>query len=167
MLEFLAGALLIAAAIWALRRNSPRPDMRQLDRALGGVPAPRKPPAAPELPSLAGVRDVRLAAAILMVQLVRTGNVVTEQERSCILGFLQEPLRAPDPAALYKQALQLTVPRLPLRVGADALLPLLRRKLDLEERMEFVEMLDAVANAYVEASDLQIEEIAQLKARLA
>lgn len=49
---------------------------------------------------------------------------------------------------------------------ADDLTPLLASGLNMQERLDFIDMRTKVANAYGEASDLQGEAIVRLKRRL-
>lgn len=112
------------------------------------------------------VRDVRLAAAILMLQIVRTGSPVTQAERDRILGFLADPLRIRDPAAMLERAMDYAVARRPFHQTADLLLPLLRERLTDDERDALIAMLIAVAGAHSPPSDLQRAALARFRDRL-
>ena len=166
MLTFVAGLALVSGLIWLLRRQGGRPDMRRLERELDGRgPAPRAEPE-PVGTDLAGVKDSRFAAAVLLIQIARTGTLVTGAERSCILALMGQPLGVAKPLDMYAAALECTAPRRPLEVPAAVLLPLLRAKLDRGERLQLVDMLIEVANAYIDASALQLAQIELLKQRL-
>ena len=67
---------------------------------------------------------------------------------------------------MFERALAYIQPRLIFSSVADELTPMLRAKLDPPERLQLVEMLAKVANAFNGASDLQLEAIARLKRRL-
>lgn len=112
------------------------------------------------------VSDPRLAAVILMIQLVRTGSPVTAQEKTRILELMENPLGIADISALFERAWSYTTPRLFFSSVSDELTPMLRAKLDLPERVQLISMLTKVANSYGDASDLQSEAIARLKTRL-
>ena len=111
------------------------------------------------------VNDVRLAAVILMIQLVRTGAPLTAAEKNAIFDIMDQPLQVADRQQLFERAWQLTDQGRAFTPVADELLPLLMEKLTPSERMEFIDMLTAVAKAYNEASDLQREAIVRLKRR--
>lgn len=115
---------------------------------------------------LARIRDARLAATILMIQLVRTGAPVTASEKTKILDLLEDPLNVDNPAAMFERAWGYTESRGQFSRTADELLAFLRRQLTPEERLQLIGMLRQVANAYVEAGELQIEAIERLKRRL-
>lgn len=115
---------------------------------------------------LGRVRDARLAATILMIQLVRTGAPITASEKSTILALLEDPLDVEDPGAMFERAWGYTGYRKFFSSTADELLAFLRRQLTPEERLQLVDMLTRVANAYGEASDLQLEAITRLERRL-
>jgi uncharacterized tellurite resistance protein B-like protein len=112
------------------------------------------------------VRDPRLAAVILMIQLVRTGSPLTASERSRILEFMETPLAVDRISATFEKAWVYTQARLPFSRVADALIPLLREALTAAERAELVAMLTQVAGAHSPPSELQRKGIARLKRRL-
>ncbi|KQP54179.1 hypothetical protein [Methylobacterium sp. Leaf108] len=115
---------------------------------------------------LEGVRDVRLAAVILMIQLVRTGDSVSAAETARILALMRAPLEIEAVADTYERAFGYTDPHRPFSLVADPLLPLFREALTEAERLQFVEMLASVAEAEAPASDLQREALVRLKRRL-
>ncbi|WP_029006356.1 TerB family tellurite resistance protein [Azorhizobium doebereinerae] len=112
------------------------------------------------------VRDPRLAAVILMIQLVRTGSPVTASEKTKILEFMEDPLGLEAISAAFEQAWGYTQPRYPFSQVADVLTPLLRQKLTPEERTDLIAMLNQVASAHSAPSELQSEGIVRLKKRL-
>ncbi|MCJ2093544.1 TerB family tellurite resistance protein [Methylobacterium sp. J-072] len=116
--------------------------------------------------SLERVRDVRLAAVILMIQLVRTGSPVTASEKTRILDFMETPLGIATMSAMFERAWRYTQARLPFAQVADPLIPLLRGHLTVAERTELIDMLTKVAAAHSEPSALQREAIGRLKRRL-
>ncbi|KQP41166.1 hypothetical protein ASF49_17445 [Methylobacterium sp. Leaf104] len=111
------------------------------------------------------VRDVRLAAVILMIQIVRTGSPVTAAEKTKILEFMESPLDVESISAMFERAWRLTEARRPFSLVADELLPLLRDSLTEAERQQFIQMLSAVAGAHSPVSELQREAIVRLKRR--
>lgn len=115
---------------------------------------------------LARVRDPQLAAAILLIQLVRTGAPVTAREKTAILDCFHDPLGITNPQAMYEQAWDYTENRAFFSMVADELLPLLRERLNETEKRQLVEMLHKVASAYNEAGELQQSSISRLKKRL-
>ena len=133
---FIAIAGLAAAALfWVLRAHNTVKAVKELDADTKGV----QRQIAGGLQTIFGsrlerVRDPRLAAAILMIQLVRTGSPVTAQEKTAILEALGDELKAADPSALFARAWDYTTPRLFFSRVSDELTPLLRDKLDLSEK---------------------------------
>jgi uncharacterized tellurite resistance protein B-like protein len=117
----------------------------------------------PDLWRLTQIDDARFAAAILMLQIVRTGSPVTCAERARILRFLADPLHVADPVAMLDMAMDYAGARRPFHLTAEAVLPLLRRRLTGEERGALVAMLNAVAGAYSPPSDLQRAAIARFR----
>lgn len=115
---------------------------------------------------LGRVRDVRLAATILMIQLVRTGSPVTAAEKTQILELMEDPLEIETISSMFERAWGYTQARRPFSLAADELLPLLREVLTEPERGQLVEMLNKVAGAHSSPSDLQREAVARLKRRL-
>ncbi len=111
------------------------------------------------------VRDPRLAATILMIQLVRTG-AVTAAERTTIMELMERDLNIAKIQATYVRAWGYTEQNRVFSPIANELVPLLRDKLTIAERGQLIDMLTMVANAYSEASELQVEAIARLKRRL-
>lgn len=162
-----AAALIAGILFWILRMHRISRDLRDLDRDTKGL----QRRAGSLMTSLIGtplqrVSDVRLAAAILMLQIVRTGSPVTAAERSRILDFLAHPLEAEDPSGLLDRAWGYTVERRPFSLVADELLPLLRDRLTEDERTQLVDMLTAVAGAHSAPGELQREALVRLRKRL-
>ena len=123
-------------------------------------------PQALERVSLKAIDDPRLAAVVLMIQLVRTNGLLTRAERDTILALMSDPLGIGDRERIYEQALQLTDRGRVFTPVAEELVPLFRARLSLPERQQLIDMLTEVANAYGEASDLQREAIVRLKRHL-
>ena len=112
------------------------------------------------------VDDPRLAATILMLQLVRTGSHVTAAEKTQIMELMEEPLRIANIETIFTRAWGYTTAKRAFPPVADELVPMLRRRLDPDERLELIAMLTKVANAYGEAGELQSAGIARLKRAL-
>lgn len=112
------------------------------------------------------VDDVRLAAVILMIQIVRTGSPVTASEKTRILEFMENPLKISSISTMFERAWPYTAARMPFARIADDLVPLLCRQLTRAERLDLVDMLTQVAEAHSPASDLQGAAILRLKGRL-
>ncbi len=112
------------------------------------------------------VSDPRLAATILMLQLVRTGSPITAAEKTTIMELMEDPLGIANIEAIFVRAWSYTDGSRMFSPVADDLVPMLRRKLTLQERLDLVEMLRKVAGAYGEPSELQIEATTRLKRRL-
>lgn len=112
------------------------------------------------------VDDVRLAAVILMIQIVRTGSPVTASEKTRILEFMENPLGIKAVSTVFERAWPYTKARMPFARIADDLVPLLCRHLTRAERLDLVDMLTQVAEAHSPASDLQSAAIVRLKGRL-
>ena len=115
---------------------------------------------------LGRVQDPRLAATILMLQLVRTGAPVTATEKTQIMELMEGQLQISNIETIFVRAWSYTEQNRVFSPIADELVPLLRAKLTIDERLQLVDMLRTVANAYGEASELQIEAINRLKRRL-
>lgn len=160
-------AVLGGVLFWVLRVHGTVKGLQEVDRDTKGLQR-RARSALQDLigTPLARVRDVRLAATILMVQIVRTGSPVTAAEKTQILAFLETPLQVENAPALFERAWTYTQERRPFSLVADELLPLLRDALTPEERLELVAMLTKVAGAHSSPSELQREAVARLKRRL-
>ena len=115
---------------------------------------------------LARVRDPQLAAAILLIQLVRTGSPVTAQEKTAILDCFHDPLGIDNPQTMFERAWDYTENRAFFSMVADELLPLLRERLDAAEKQQLIDMLYTVANSYNNIGELQQSSISRLKKRL-
>jgi uncharacterized tellurite resistance protein B-like protein len=177
LLEVPRGAVLLAVAAaagglyWLLRSSkASKPAQMQAEQA----PRPRSLDRGIDLPDpdvlarrpLHKLEDVRLAAVILMIQLVRTGAPLTASEKNVIFDLMADPLEIEDRQAMYELAWRMTDRGRVFSPVADDLAPLLMDRLTLAERLDFIEMLSKVASAYGEASDLQREAIVRLKRRL-
>ncbi|MBX9934089.1 MAG: TerB family tellurite resistance protein [Methylobacterium sp.] len=163
------GVLGMVAAVlfFVIRAHGTVQSLREVDRDTKGLQARAKSTLQDIIGTpLRRVRDVRLAAVILMIQLVRTGSPITAAEKASILSFMEDPLEIEQVTAFYDRAWGYTEHRRPFSLVADELLPLLREKLTEPERLHLVEMLSAVASAHSPASDLQGEALVRLKRRL-
>jgi uncharacterized tellurite resistance protein B-like protein len=112
------------------------------------------------------VNDPRLAAVILMLQLVRTGAPVTASEKTQIMEVMEQDLQITKIEAVFVRAWSYTEQNRAFSPVADELVPLLRNRLTEDERRDLLAMLTKVANAYGEATELQTEAINRLKRRL-
>lgn len=160
-------AILAGAIFWLLRAHSTAQQLREVDRDTKGL----QRRARSVLEGIVGtplqrVRDARLAATILMIQLVRTGSPVTATEKTRILGFMEEPLGIREISSTFERAWGYTEARRPFSLVADPLIPLLREALTERERADLIDMLAKVAGAHSAPSELQREGIARLKRRL-
>lgn len=115
---------------------------------------------------LGRVRDPRLAAAILMIQLVRAEGHMVAGEKTEIITLMESRLGVSDAPALFEKAWDYTHATRPFSLFADELLPLLQRQLSFDECRELVGMLQSVAAADVPPSELQSEAITRLRKRL-
>ncbi len=159
--------LLVAGVFWLLYAHRTVKGLKEVDRDTKG--AQRR--AATAIRTIIGtplerVRDPRLAAVILMIQLVRTGSPVTASEKTQILAFMEAPLAFETISDAFEQAWSYTQQRFPFSQVADPLIPLLRQRLTVDERAELITMLDRVASAHSAPSELQREGIVRLKNRL-
>ncbi|MCJ2089211.1 TerB family tellurite resistance protein [Methylobacterium sp. E-005] len=112
------------------------------------------------------VRDPRLAATILMIQIVRTGSPLTASEKTRILEFMETPLQIERISATFERAWGYTQARRPFSQVSEQLVPLLRESLTPAERGDLIAMLTQVAGAHSAPSELQREGIARLRRRL-
>lgn len=152
---------------WTLRAHSTVRAVRDLDRDTKGLQRKAKF----SFQNLIGspysrIKDPRLAAAILMIQLVRTGAPVTADEKMKILELISETLQIEDPDALFRKAWTYTKQRGFFSPMADELAPMLRERLTRRERLQLIDMLQQTASAYGEPSELQVGMIARLKRQL-
>ena len=115
---------------------------------------------------LGRVQDPRLAATILMLQLVRTGAPVTAAEKTQIMELMENPLQISNIETIFVRAWSYTEQNRVFSPIADELVPVLRNKLTPDERLQLIDMLKTVSTAYGDASELQIEAINRLKRRL-
>ena len=163
----LVAALITGVLIWLLRAHYTVKQLKEIDQDTKGLQ--RKAKSAFENiigTPLQRVNDVRLAAVILMIQIVRTGSPVTASEKTRILEFMENPLEIQTISATFERAWRYTEERRPFSLVADPLLPLLREKLTEAERMQLVDMLTKVASAHSAPSELQREALVRLKRRL-
>ena len=162
-MHILLGVVLVIAvtAFLMSRRGKPRPQAKAT-RSLPNVGASTAKAAS----RLAEVRDPKLAAAVLMIQLVRTGAPVTSAEKAAILDLLETRLKVKQPEKMYDEAWAYTENRAFFSLMSDQLLPLLKDRLGGEERLQLIDMLQQTASAYNGASELQQSSISRLKKRL-
>lgn len=163
----LVAALITGVLIWLLRAHYTVKQLKEIDQDTKGLQ--RKAKSAFENiigTPLQRVNDVRLAAVIQMIQIVRTGSPVTASEKTRIFEFMENPLEIQTISATFERAWRYTEERRPFSLVADPLLPLLREKLTVEERMHLVDMLTKVASAHSAPSELQREALVRLKRRL-
>ncbi|SDN18945.1 hypothetical protein SAMN05216360_106210 [Methylobacterium phyllostachyos] len=157
----------VAILFWILRVRGTVKTLRDVDRDIRG-PQRRVGSAFEDIAGtpLERVRDPRLAATILMIQLVRTGSPLTASEKTQILEFMETPLEIARISASFEWAWTYTQARLPFARVADPLVPLLRRTLTPAERTELIAMLNQVAGAHSAPSQLQREGISHLRRKL-
>lgn len=141
--------IIVATLIWVLRAHHTVKQLQTVDRDTKGL----QRRAVSFLESIFGsplqrVRDPRLAATILMIQLVRTGSPLTATEKTRILEFMEQPLEIQRISAMFKDAWSYTQARLPFHEVADPLTPLLRETLTRSERIELTTLLTQVAGAH-------------------
>lgn len=152
---------------WVLRVHGTAQRLQEVDRDTKGLQRRAKSVLADIVGTpLKRVRDVRLAAVILMIQLVRTGSPVTATEKTQILEFMERPLEVENISAMFERAWGYTQERRPFLVVAEELVPLLRAQLTEDERRQFIDMLTRVATAHSPASELQREALVRLRRRL-
>lgn len=96
---------------------------------------------------LSRVRDPRLAAVIMMIQLVRTGTPVTAAEKTRILELMDHPLGIGNVSEMFERAWSYTQPRMPFMNCASEMLPMLKERLGAAERRQLIDMLSSVAGA--------------------
>ncbi|SDA26371.1 Tellurite resistance protein TerB [Methylobacterium sp. UNC378MF] len=159
--------LIAAGLFWILRTHGTIKGLQEVNRDTKGL----QRRAVSTIEDFVGtplqrVRDPRLAAVILMIQLVRTGSPLTASEKTRILAYMENPLEVDRISASFERAWGYTQARLPFSQVADALTPLLRDALTPAERGELITMLTQVAGAHSPPSELQREGIARLKRRL-
>ena len=159
--------IVVAILFWILRVHGTVKGLQDVDRDTKGLQR-RARTAFEDIVGtpLERVRDPRLAATILMIQLVRTGSPLTESEKTRIFKFMETPLEIARLSASFEWAWTYTQARLPFARVADPLVPLLRRTLTGAERAELIEMLTRVAGAHSAPSQLQREGIARLRRKL-
>jgi len=157
--------IIVSVVFWIMRKRAAAKarkisqNVNELQRPISlGLPDTETP--------LQRVRDPRLAAVILMIQLIRTGSPVTAAERTKIMELMEHPLEIKNISGMFQKAWAYTEPRRPFSLAADELQPLLRKCLSDDECTELLSMLRQVAGAYSEPSELQAEAIVRLKRRL-
>jgi uncharacterized tellurite resistance protein B-like protein len=163
----LAAAVLTGVVFWVLRAHGTVTRLREVDRDTKGLQ--RRARAAFDDffgSALQRVSDVRLAAVILLIQIVRTGSPITAAEKTRILELMETPLEIERISQTFERAWAYTRPRYPFSQIADPLVPLLKARLTEAERLQFVEMVRSVASAHSAPSELQREALVRLKRRL-
>lgn len=115
---------------------------------------------------LGRVREPDLAAAVLMIQIVRSDGAMTAEEKNLILDRLASPIGAADPQALFERAWRLTAQQAFFSQVSDQLAPMLRERLTRQEQEDLIAMLTQVASARGEPSELQRSSIARISKRL-
>ncbi|MBE7196676.1 MAG: TerB family tellurite resistance protein [Parafilimonas terrae] len=168
-MPLLLGLVGILAAIlfWVLRVHGTVKGLQAVDRDTKGL----QRRAVSTFEDIVGtplqrVRDPRLAATILMIQIVRTGSPLTASEKTRILEFMETPLEIERISATFERAWGYTQARLPFSRVSDQIIPLLRETLTPDERAQLIAMLTQVAGAHSAPSELQREGIARLRRRL-
>ncbi len=153
---------------WLHRLNHSVDTMRELDGETQGLQRhARNAGLTISGTRLQRVNDPRLAATILMLQLVRTGAPVTAAEKTQIMEIMENELHVAKIEAMFVRAWGYTEGNRVFSPVADELVPLLRNRLTPVERADLIGMLTRVANAYGEASELQLAAIARLSRALA
>lgn len=163
----LVATVIAGVLFWLLRAHYTVKQIKEVDRDTKGLQRQAKS----VFESIVGtplqrVNDVRLAAVILMIQIVRTGSPITASEKTRIFELMENPLEIQTISATFERAWRYTQERRPFSLVADPLLPLFREKLTGEERMQLIDMLTKVASAHSAPSELQREALARLKRRL-
>ena len=160
-------AVLGGILFWILRANMAVRAVRELDQDTKGVRRRIKHAVQDMIGTPLGrVSDPRLAAAILMIQLVRAEGPMVADEKTAILDVLATKLGVSEPDALFERAWGYTHAARPFSYFADELLPLLRRQLTSDECRDLLDMLQRVADAEASPSELQNEAITRLRKRL-
>jgi len=163
----LVAATLAGVVFWVLRVHGTVTRLREVDRDTKGLQRRTRSALADLFGSpLERVSDVRLAAVILLIQIVRTGSPITAAEKTRILELMERPLEIEAISRMFERAWAYTQARHPFSQIADPLVPLLKARLTEAERLQFVEMLRSVAAAHSAPSELQREALARLKRRL-
>lgn len=156
-----------AVLFWVWRLNNAVQTAKELDRDTKGLQRRARNTAIDIIGTkLQRVQDTRLAATILMQQLVRTGAPVTAAEKTRIMELMEQPLGIANIEQIFVRAWSYTEQNRAFMPVAEELMPLLRAKLSRDECFDLVDMLKQVANAYGEASELQAEAIDRFKRRL-
>src|SRR5580765_7631658 len=102
-MPFLIAIIVIACfiLIWMLRAHSTIRAVRELNQDTRGL----RRRASSGIRRFIGsphtrIRDPRLAAVVLMIQLVRTGTPMTTDEKVKIIELMSDPLQVDDPDAM-------------------------------------------------------------------
>lgn len=162
-----AVAVLGAILFWVLRAHGTVKQLQNIDSDTKGLQRRVKGALQDLVGSpLSRVRDVRLAATILMIQIVRTGSPVAAAEKTKILELMEDPLAIENLSASFERAWGYTQARRPFSLVMDELLPLLRDRLSEAEQLQLVDMLTRVAGAHSAPSELQREALVRLRRRL-
>lgn len=93
------------------------------------------------MPSLRYIRDPELAAAILLIQAVRSEAPLTTDDKTRIVDLLGGVLHVANPTHLYERAFSYTVRRHKFGAYASELGPLLVDSLPLAQRAEIIGMV--------------------------
>lgn len=153
--------------VWLLRAQGAARAVRDLDRDTQGIRR-RIRHAVQDFRAhpLRRIDDPRLAATILMIQLVRAEGHMSADEKVRILAMMERRLGLSPPEPMFETAWTHTEASRPFSIYADDLLPLLRDSLYLQERYDLVEMLGHVAHADGPPSELQEEAVTRLRKRM-
>ncbi|KQO72528.1 hypothetical protein ASG60_06695 [Methylobacterium sp. Leaf469] len=163
----LALAIVAGVVFWVLRVHGTVSQLREVDRDTKGLQRRARSAFTDFFGSpLQRVNDVRLAAVILLIQIVRTGSPITAAEKTRILEVMETPLEIERISQMFERAWTYTQPRHPFSQIADPLVPLLKAHLTEAERLQFVELVRSVASAHSAPSELQREALIRLKRRL-
>ncbi|WP_020177471.1 TerB family tellurite resistance protein [Methylopila sp. M107] len=115
---------------------------------------------------LGRIREPDLAAAALMIQLVRSEGAMTAEEKETILARLADPIGAADPQALFEQAWRMTAQEAFFSLVSDEVTPMLKERLTPPQQADLIEMLRQVAALRDGPSELQRSSIARFAKRL-
>jgi uncharacterized tellurite resistance protein B-like protein len=160
-------AMLGAIAFWILRARNAVSAVRELDHDTRGMRR-RIRHAIQDFRagSLRRINDPRLAATILMIQIVRAEGHMTADEKTRILSLMETKLGLSPPQPIFEKAWAATQANRPFSLFCDDLLPLLRDRLTPEERDDLIDMLHGVSGADTPATELQGEAVTRLRKRL-
>ncbi len=153
-------AILSAVLYWIWRANYAVQTIKTLDRDTKGLQRQARWTGRAVLgTAIERIQDPRLAATILMIQLVRSNSRITAAEKTQIMELMEDPLRVANIERIFVRGWGYTEQNHAFSRIAEDLTPMLRRKLDRDERRQLIGMLTKVAGAYSEPSDLQTESL--------